>query len=93
MTEQCPFCKSTLAEGASVCAACGATYGVNLQGGGGGGFAVGMFLFGPILAIFGFYGGNGAVGGIGIVSCVLGIVLLSKSGKSAKQPRWYRRVG
>lgn len=75
MTDQCPFCKSDIHEGATVCAACGAFKGPKprksiLPGGPLGGAMVlfagaAWFMFGPGAILAGFSSGpqGGTLGG------------------------------
>lgn len=97
MSSTCPFCRSQVNAGATVCASCGAFVSSPLRQGGG---VVGLFLlflwgnyllFGPGMIAMAISERSAPAGVIGLAITTVGFFLLKKLMKFAARPLWYRR--
>ncbi len=92
--QECPFCKTELKSGATVCASCGATYTTSTNGGVALGGLLGVALL--FFAYIGFTSSPDAMWRDNIyftstISAVIGGVLFWFSGKAANKHEWVRR--
>ena len=93
MSEQCPFCKSKINDGATVCASCGATKGVAIQGSNKAALGVIAGIVGVLLILIGLNGGSNGLAVLGGGLIVFMLFTLSRTGKEQKKPAWHRQVG
>ncbi|MHB8409815.1 MAG: hypothetical protein ACYDHY_17305 [Acidiferrobacterales bacterium] len=85
----CPFCKSTLTPGATVCASCGAAWTSRTNGAIAAAGLVGIILL--IFAFAGFHSDNTHTWGPSGIFGIVGGGLLWLSGKAASKYEWIRK--
>ncbi len=85
----CPFCKTALAAGATVCASCGATWTASTNAGIAMGGLIGIILL--FFAFAGFHSGDTHTWGPSGIFAIVGGGLFWLAGKAANKHEWVRR--
>ncbi|MHB8388544.1 MAG: hypothetical protein ACYDBH_03055 [Acidobacteriaceae bacterium] len=85
----CPFCKATLASGATVCASCGATWTFSTNGGIAMAGLIGVVLL--FMAFVSFHSGDTHTWGPAGIFTIVGGLLFWFAGKAANKHAWVRK--